>query len=612
MGLALIKPFFDRVWSNPQTALVRVPGLKEDTELSLMSEQVDEIEEQMPYLEEIPLLDREGRITRVLTKNPRQVESNEFAWWNLDKGFLPSKFRKYDKIYLSSLENPDMLDFYKAWRELLPLEVLNKDNVRKAFQRDNCLLLYAADVFPECNKMSIWEFWDMAARYWIEKKLSFVIVKNEWAHLLEKEADSLHNCIRWFDRGYKTVAVTNEAGIYQGAIISTTFGKDFPSRHICRWSNIFVLYQDNHKRLKRSVVEMCFGTARRDIPLVLDGKVVGMGRLCNSNVEDVMGEEPFFPKLQWNLINEEVVRQFFSGYKKILLSSEEGDLKEFKERFESVLDIVVYEDALLDSYLSGDFDVLICGTDIWPNSHAFKYTARSLYVNLLSKVLSDYLNVHNVAYYYLSISRPQMNGNVRMSHSANMEHMPGVAVHDKSVQYYTHADGDIVSCGERVTVGTPAQYKNSVYFYGACTVEGAFVNSCDTIESLFQSRINKDNLPIRAVNRGCAGVDYEINALHMIASTDYKEGDTIVHISRMQNRSSMLAQNGKMFHAEDIFEPCSVQPLKVYADNKSPGHLTVEGNRLVADYLYKRMKGEFTKVIKDRRPVPSFASSRLS
>lgn len=590
---------------------MNVPGLREDTEIALMARQVDEIEERQPYLDELPLLDGEGRIMRVLTKSPVLVESHEFAWGGLEKGYLPSKFRKYDKIYLSSLENHDIFEFYGAWKDKLSLEILSSDNISNAFHGKDNLLIYAADVFPECNKISIFEFWDTAARFWIEKKLSFVLLKDDWASLTEVEADSLDKIIRCFDDGNKSVVVIDEVGTYKSTIISSTFARDFPSRHIARWNNIFAYYQENKKHLRRDVATICFASARRDVPILLEGKVVGMGRLCDSNVEEVMREEPFFPKLCWNLIGDDIVREFFAEYKKILISSEGGDLKMFKERFDGLLDITVYSDDILGKYLAGEFDVLICGADVWPGSHAVKYTVRSLYINLLSREVYDYLASHNVDYYYLSIGRPQLNGNVRIASSVNTEHMPGLDIHEGGAEYYTHADGAIVSRGARHTDGVPDQYDRSVYFYGACTVEGAFVDSSETIESLIQYHINKAKFHARVINKGCAGVDYEINALHMIANTVYEEGDVILHLSRIQNRSAMVAQRGKMLFAEDIFEPHSVQHLKVYADNDSPGHLTAEGNRLIADYLYEHLKGVFAKSPNRRKPILPFYKAKM-
>lgn len=605
MGLALIKPFFDRVWSNPQTALVRVPGLKEDTELSLMSEQVDEIEEQMPYLEEIPLLDREGRITRVLTKNPRQVESNDFPWHSVD--FMPSKVTKLDKIYISSLEHPDLKAFYSVWQRRLPLELLNNNNISEALKGEESLLIYGADVYPPCNKMSIWDFQNMIFHHWVDKKRDWVIFSEDFATIWEKNLHHTAEIVRLFDKGHQSVAVIDEDGNFKGVVLTTTFAGDFPGHHPRCWSNIFINSHDNVEQAKKEALALCFGTARREIHVLQNGRVAGAYRLCATSVEDIMKREPFFPPLHWELIAQETVGQFFGKHKKVLISSVNGDLRGFKENFSGILDVITFEDDKLDSFLSGAYDVLICGTDVWPNSYALKYTARELYADMLSLQLADYLKKHHVDYWYLSVARPPLNAVVRRGKGNRTESWTLWEMGDVSLGYYVHGEGESFSKGIRRTVGNPKNYKRSVFFYGPCTAEGANVDSQYTIESLLQKHLNEDNMSLRVVNCACAGPDYDINSLHRIIDTDFHEGDVIVQIGRQLTKKSVIAMRGRMFHTDDIFDLHSVQQRKVYVDNSSV-HLTAEGNKIVAGYLFERLKSDLKKNIKGRKPVPSFVS----
>ena len=609
MGLALIKPFFKRVWENPQLALVKVPGLREGTEITLMTQLVDEIEERQPYLEEIPLLDGEGRITRVLVKSPspQVIESSNYRWHALE--FMSSKVNELDKIYISSLEHPDILDFYRVWKGRLPLEILNANNISKALAGENTLLIYGADVYPDCPKIGIEMFWYSCVEHWIEKKVSWTLLKTDFASITKSQLNRLDCQIRLFDQGYQSIAVMDENGIYESTLIPSTFLADFPSRHFRSWGNLFVPYQGDSEQVKKRVLAMCFGTARREVPLVANGRVIGVGKLCATNVEGLMKQEPFFPPLHWEIISPRTVETFFGKHRKVLISSEFGDLYGFSKRFADYLDITIFEDAVLDKYLAGEFDVLICGANVWPGNYTLKYTARELYADMLSWEIANYLQAHRVDYWYLSLARPALNGAVRRGKGTRTESWPSWELADSPLGYYKHEDGEFFHEGRRLTLGGPANYSRSVFFYGPCTAEGALVNSQDTIESLLQEHLNRDKRAIRVLNCGCAGPEYDINCLHRIMDAEYHEGDTIVQIGRQLTKKSMLAMTGRMLHTDDIFDLHSAQKEKVYIDDSS-SHFTVDGNKMVADYLYGHMNEKLFKTPKSRRSVPSFCKAR--
>ena len=89
-----------------------------------------------------------------------------------------------------------------------------------------------------------------------------------------------------------------------------------------------------------------------------------------------------------------------------------------------------------------------------------------------------------------------------------------------------HSDYINVEHGERATVGQPAEYTRTVYFYGPCLVIGSYVGDAYTIESYLQAMINEAGYKVRVVNCGCWGGN--VTNVSRMLSTLIREGDIIV------------------------------------------------------------------------------------
>ena len=78
---------------------------------------------------------------------------------------------------------------------------LGNDNIISAIHDENSLLIYAEDVFPECNKMSIYEFWDKLIMYLIKFNTNFCYISSEYAAINIKDVGNRALFIQNFDKG---------------------------------------------------------------------------------------------------------------------------------------------------------------------------------------------------------------------------------------------------------------------------------------------------------------------------------------------------------------------------------------------------------------------------
>lgn len=130
--------------------------------------------------------------------------------------------------------------------------------------------------------------------------------------------------------------------------------------------------------------------------------------------------------------------------------------------------------------------------------------------------------------------------------------------------------------GERYTTNQPSEYMKNICFFGPCYIQGVWVEDKNTIESLLQENICRDNLRVRVVNCGAAWTDSsEHMYLPRIAVTQLKRGDIIV-VDRPPrgiegvyylDLSYILEKNnvGTEWMLESVFH-CNHRVNKLYAD----------------------------------------------
>ena len=109
-----------------------------------------EVFEKSPYLQELPIVSSAGKIVSVLRKPQLSIET--LCWSLFSKEILPK-----GKIYLASRKNPLLVEFAERWKGKLDIEWLSETNWQQVLKNtsEDMVLLYGADIYPECNKIEI-------------------------------------------------------------------------------------------------------------------------------------------------------------------------------------------------------------------------------------------------------------------------------------------------------------------------------------------------------------------------------------------------------------------------------------------------------------------------
>lgn len=101
---------------------------------------------------ELPIVKSDGRIVQCIKAfKPYQ----ELPDWHLFSN-VPTAMPK-EKIIISSLKNKLLAEFAEAWKGKLDIEILSESNWQQVFnnEMEGTVLLYEADIFPDCKKIEI-------------------------------------------------------------------------------------------------------------------------------------------------------------------------------------------------------------------------------------------------------------------------------------------------------------------------------------------------------------------------------------------------------------------------------------------------------------------------
>ena len=615
-GFAVTKDSFKKIWKSIDDSFVNVPGIIEHNDNEKILQQSLQIFAKNPELTEIPIL-KNNRIISIITYVlPKQPEG--FIWSNIADNNLSPDMRNYKKIYLSSLENQDILNFYNCFSTRLPLIPLGNDNLMEALNDEENLLIYIEDLFPKRNnKLSVIDLWNKLVIYALNQMKNFCYISSEYATVKQSESQNLALFVQKFDQGFHSVYIVdeNDNDNFVATVLRSKFREDFPKRNFRRWNNLYINYSDNEEELKFEIAKWCFGTSRKELPMLLDRKVVysgvkGHASSLQQNKEDI------FPPIYWEIIDDDLAKEFFKDQKKVLISSEFGNLNGFRKKFEKMLDITVYDDSVMEKYLSNEFDILIYSSNIWFESKTIKYDARQLYRGLLNKQLSSYLMNKGVTYYYFGYNNTStINLEQRIdTKNVSVRRPPFIfgSVYD---DYYVHADNNdddwISTNGIRRIVKTLPHFEHKIYFFGPCITVGTFVNDNDTIESYLQELINDNNLSYKVINCGNHGgfTGQSINHLYRIMDTNFSQGDIVIHFDVYDIQNDFIRKDAKnYFEFSTIINDAEIKNCKMFI-GKTPYHLNAEGNKIVAEFLWEKLKDKLSeKVEQPRHVVPALFS----
>ena len=266
-GFAVTKKSFRKIWQSIDDSIVAVPSIDNDADNQKKLQQALQIFNKYPTLAEIPLI-KNNRIMAVIISEFPAAPKN-FLWDKItDRHIVNIGMAKYNKIYLSSLENQDIFDFYNTWSTRLPLIPLGNNNIMQAIHDDNSLLIYAEDLFPECNKLSVIELWNKLITYVIKQNANFCYISKEYATVKENETNNLALFVQKFDQGFHAVSIVDENDKFISVVLRSTFKQDFPKKNFRRWNNLYIDYSDDEGMMRLEIAKWCFGTARRELPIL--------------------------------------------------------------------------------------------------------------------------------------------------------------------------------------------------------------------------------------------------------------------------------------------------------------------------------------------------------
>lgn len=162
-----------------------------------------------------------------------------------------------------------------------------------------------------------------------------------------------------------------------------------------------------------------------------------------------------------------------------------------------------------------------------------------------------------------------------LTHEFELTHVAGITkLKDEEGRFFNVTDG------ERLTVGQPAEYNKSIYFYGACISIGLRVEDAHTIESWMQKRLNENQKNVRVVNYGCCSDWFSI--LNRIVSTKYRQGDIVVIYMRGEKYEGIPNLN--------VTDVCEKNNVPIEWMERTPLHGNHKLNHLYADAIYEELE----------------------
>lgn len=379
-GEAIEKRYFPLVWSKGMVPLSEINGVEEaDSEIK---DKIRKIYSDAPQTIEIPVLTN-GKLSRRCGRATYWPDKK--VDWNFAPCF-PYEILQYRKIYLSSIEPPDMFNFFCRFTSnnihLPPVELLTYSSLNE-LSSDDVLLIYAEDIVAAKHKIQIYELYNKMHTHSSTDLENRVFLSDDYAFIYNYEVHSLSKLIRKYDEGYTGVVVKDNNNNYCATVMVQTLKQHFPMRNVPLYNSLFVPYSEDEAEIKKYAAKIGYGFGRKEMPIVKDGKVVGAVVLGNGTARSVSDRKLYKSQAEdWDLISDETAFDFF-GDKEIVLSSLAPRLEAFYKRFSDLLKITIYEDKLLDECIMGRFGFLIYGADVFNAVRAKKFQVDTLYMKLL-------------------------------------------------------------------------------------------------------------------------------------------------------------------------------------------------------------------------------------
>ena len=428
----------------------------------------------------------------------------------------------------------------------------------------------------------------------LNEKKTYVFTSNDYAKVTDGSF-LLADLIEKFDAGYRTISVVDKNKRFEGAITLQSFREDFSFKSIpitIRFFKNLCLQSAPVEELLYKAAEYCVDYCLEEIPVIKDRTVISSAIGTGLPVEGVGHRQVHdIQPARWDLILENVAKPFFRDKKNILISSEEGFLKGFKEVFQEWFDVTVYNDSHLEECLSGKYDILIYDADVWSGEDMPKVRAQQLYGDLLAESVAHYLLGQGVRYYFFDQhDLPEDIDNRMAPLDSCLQFL--FSFREGEEKYFVQSGHKIqdTCSGRRLTKSSLSVEHNNIYVYGRCLALGAFSTSYDgTVESDLQALVNENDKPYQVVNCGNTAtinnLYTDINHLYHIMDTSFRPGDIVIQFGSSFFRKEFFSYASRNIH-------CVNKPFNTtHRDFKGffyhcTAHMTKDGYKIVAEYIF--------------------------
>ncbi|MDR0920357.1 MAG: hypothetical protein LBM93_14120, partial [Oscillospiraceae bacterium] len=169
---------------------------------------------------------------------------------------------------------------------------------------------------------------------------------------------------------------------------------------------------------------------------------------------------------------------------------------------------------------------------------------------------------------------------------------------DEACKYYNSSNGI------RLTTDTPDMARNKIHILGTCLVRSGYTIDRYTVSSFLQREYinNRISQPYKTLNYGGSHTDL-MNDFERILDTTYRPGDIVININ-FTSCSILRA----------LFEARGIKPIELshlfsrphnngYTMLNMAAHLSHNGNRIVADFIYKIIEPDLKKAYHEDRDV---------
>lgn len=501
-----------------------------------------------------------------------------YNWKILDKEVVHMHLYNYCIVISNRTDNA--IEFYTCFNSILNIYEVNKININNTLLNK---VIYLRESFEENSNIdSVTYNYIYMVLY--QKSIDFIknkiCLKNKFNCLFINNVNNIR-IIQEFDQGNEIVNIVNSKGEFLYYIEKKDFFQNKFELNILRKQQIYVNKKENNDDfLTEQVADYILKTKLKEIPILVNKYINAVA--TTKNIAKI--------ELQWNLINQTDVLEYFSNYKKIIISSECGLLKKFYLRYHCMLNIEILTDKSLKNILDGEYDLIIMNSDGWDTIDIKSISINQIYLDLLSKTLYKKMKEKKIEYFYFSRPIESKVKNVSKRWATH----DGSIVFPESIfknGYYQVKDFSSDFCntmnGIRLTLDSPKNYNNTIWFFGPCIVAGLNVSDEDTMESKLQKILNDNGLCYRIINCGQHGLGEgritDINILYKMIDMKYKEGDIILHFGSNTWNSGYINRTTYYYDLSDFFN----ENDEKYFVNGWTSHLDKNGYNILTNYIYE-------------------------